>query len=115
VGALRSIQEAMRFFGQTDVTPTAKADEWKTEIIAGINKTLKSVAEAPSFVDALYGGLLGDKSDGVYPGRAGKNSVITVPPTNGNLVLPRVAVRKKPVAPRKASSSRPIAARRCRA
>ena len=91
VGSLRSIQEAMRFFGQTDVTPTAKADEWMDEMIAGINQTLKSIAEAPSFVDALYGGLLGDKSDGVYPGRAGKNSVQTLttsPP------VPHVTVRR---------------------
>jgi hypothetical protein len=81
----------MRFFGQTDVTPTSKADEWMDEMIAGINETLKSIAEAPSFVDALYGGLLGDKNDGVYPGRAGKNSVqiLPTPPP-----VPRVTVRR---------------------
>lgn len=79
VGALRSIGEAMRFFGQTDITPSAQASQWMEEIIAGIQGTLKSVAEAPSFVDALYGGLLGGKSDGVYPGRAGRNSVQTLP------------------------------------
>jgi hypothetical protein len=91
VGSLRSIEEAMRFFGQTDITPTAKADEWQDELIAGINQTLKSVAEAPSFVDALYGGLLGDKSDGVYPGRAGRNSVRAQPAAPS---VPRVAVRR---------------------
>jgi hypothetical protein len=53
VGSLQSIKEAMRFFGQTDVAPTARADEWQEEIIDGINQTLKSVAGAPSFVDAL--------------------------------------------------------------
>jgi hypothetical protein len=75
VGSLRAIEEAFRFFGQTDVAPTAKADEWKEEILSGINRTLKAAAEAPSFVDALYHGVFGDKADGVYPGRAGKNSV----------------------------------------
>jgi methylmalonyl-CoA mutase cobalamin-binding subunit len=89
VGSLRSIQEAMRFFGQTDVAPTAKADAWRDEIIADINQVLKSVAEAPSFVEALYNGLLGDKNDGVYPGRAGKNSLQTVPDASP---VPRVAV-----------------------
>lgn len=75
VGSLRSIEEAFRFFGQTDVTPTAKADGWTEELVAGINRTLKAVAEAPSLVEALYQGLLGDRVDGVYPGRAGRNSV----------------------------------------
>lgn len=92
VGSLRSIQEAMRFFGQTDVTPTSKAEQWQEEIVAGINATLKSVAEAPSFVEALYAGLLGNKSDGVYPGRAGKNSVQTKPKSVAPPV-PRVTVR----------------------
>jgi len=92
VGSLRSIQEAMRFFGQTDVAPTSKAEQWQEEIIDGINATLKSVAEAPSFVEALYAGLLGNKSDGVYPGRAGKNSVQTKPKSSTPPV-PRVSVR----------------------
>jgi hypothetical protein len=90
VGALRSIEEAMRFFGQTDVTPTAKADEWRDEIMDGIKQTLKAVAEAPSFVDALYSGLLGNKSDGVYPGRAGKNSV----QASKVAPVPRIAVSR---------------------
>ncbi|HEX4349052.1 MAG TPA: cobalamin-dependent protein [Verrucomicrobiae bacterium] len=91
VGSLSAIREAMRFFGPTDVTPTSKADEWMDEMITGINETLKAIAEAPSFVDALYGGLLGNKSDGVYPGRAGKNSVQTLPTPPP---VPRVTVRR---------------------
>ena len=78
VGALRAIQEAFRFFGETDIHPTAKADKWKDEIVAGIKQTLKNAAESPSFVDAIYNGVFGDKNDGVYPGRAGKNSVQTI-------------------------------------
>ena len=75
---------------------------------------LKAVAAAPSFVDALYAGLLGDKADGVYPGRAGKNSIISGPPANGRLSLARVAVRKKAVLAVKGTPSATIAARRCR-
>lgn len=75
VGSLRAIQEAFRFFGGTDVAATAKANDWRDEIICGIKAVLKSAVEAPSFVDALYQGVFGDKADGVYPGRAGKNSV----------------------------------------
>lgn len=75
VGSLRSIEEAFRFFGQTEVAPTSKANEWTEQLIAAINQTLKSVTEAPSFVEALYQGIFGNKQDGVYPGRAGRNSV----------------------------------------
>ena len=76
VGSLRSIEEAFRFFGQTEIAPSAKANDWTEELIVGINQTLKAVAEAPSFVEALYQGILGNKEDGVYPGRAGRNSVV---------------------------------------
>jgi hypothetical protein len=81
VGSLHSIQEAFRFFGETDITPGARAQAWTEELIAGIHQTLKAVAEAPSFVDAVYQGLFGNKEDGVYPGRAGKNSVATSKPS----------------------------------
>lgn len=113
VGSLRSIQEAMRFFGQTDVAPTAQADEWRDEMIGGINETLKAVAEAPSFVEALYGGLLGDKSDGVYPGRAGRNSVVSKLAASADLGLRRIAVRKKPAAG-KTPAAKAMALRRSR-
>ncbi len=113
VGSLRSIAEAFRFFGQTDIAPTAKADKWKDEIISGINAVLKSAAEAPSFVDALYQGIFGDKGDGVYPGRAGKNSVITATaPKNGRQSLRPVDGRKKPVRSGKSTRSTTMATRR---
>lgn len=78
VGSLRAVQEAFRFFGQTDIMPSSQAIRWRDEIISGIKQTLKNAAESPSFVDAIYNGVFGDKNDGVYPGRAGKNSVQTV-------------------------------------
>jgi hypothetical protein len=95
VGALRSIQEALRFYGPADVAPTAKTEEWTEEIVTGINRTLKAVAEAPSFVEALYEGLLGDKSDGVYPGRAGRNSVTAASPSAAT--APRAAAAARAV------------------
>jgi hypothetical protein len=89
--------------------------DWTEQLISDINTTLKVVAAAPSFVEALYSGLLGNKEDGVYPGRAGKNSVITVtPPKNGHVGLPRVAVRKKPALAGSASRPATIASRRRR-
>ncbi len=107
VGSLRSMEEAFRFFGETDVAPSTKADEWQEDITTGINRILKAVAEAPSFVEAIYSGLLGNKDDGVYPGRAGKNSVIAKTHGNGILKLPPAPVRKKPVLT--GQSPRPIA------
>jgi methylmalonyl-CoA mutase cobalamin-binding domain/chain len=96
VGSLRAIEEAFRFFGATDVAPTPKADAWRDEIISGINRTLKLATEAPSFVDALYQGVFGDKADGVYPGRAGKNSVERI---KSSAVTRRVASpRRHPLA-----------------
>lgn len=75
VGALRAIREGCRFFGQTQFESSARARQWTEELVAGIQATLKAVAEAPSFVEALYRGVLGTKQDGVYPGRAGRNTV----------------------------------------
>jgi methylmalonyl-CoA mutase cobalamin-binding subunit len=78
VGALRGIAEAYRFFGDADIAPSSRAQHWTEELVDQINQTLKLVSEAPSFVDALYAGLLGNREDGAYPGRAGKNSVTTL-------------------------------------
>jgi len=79
--ALHGIKETFRFFGETDITPGSRVKDWTEQLISDINRTLKAVAGSPSFVEALYAGLLGNKEDGVYPGRAGRNSVIaSVPP-----------------------------------
>ena len=43
----------------------------------GIEKVLEAVAKKGNFVDALYQGLLGSREDGAYPGRAGRNTVIS--------------------------------------
>jgi hypothetical protein len=113
--ALHGIEETFRFFGESDILPGARVKDWTEQLISDINTTLKVVAAAPSFVEALYSGLLGNKEDGVYPGRAGKNSVITVtPPKNGHVGLPRMAVRKKPALAGSASRPATIASRRRR-
>jgi len=39
------------------------------------NYTLKEVAEKGDFVQSLYDGLLGNREEGAFPGRAGKNTV----------------------------------------
>jgi methylmalonyl-CoA mutase cobalamin-binding subunit len=113
--ALHGIEETFRFFGETDIAPGARVKDWTEQLILQINQMLKAMAEAPSFVDALYAGLLGNKEDGVYPGRAGKNSVIaSTPPKNGHVGLPPVTVRKKPVLAGKASRQATMASRRRR-
>jgi len=112
VGSLRAMEEAFRFFGETDVTPTAKAVEWQEEIMAGINRTLQAVSEAPSFVEALYQGILGNKADGVYPGRAGRNSVVTTSKLKTNGHPAPVVVRKKPAPAVKPVSPVAVATRR---
>ena len=113
--ALHGIEETFRFFGESEILPGEQVKNWTEQLIAGINKTLKAIAEAPSFVDALYSGLLGNKEDGVYPGRAGKNSVITTPPLkNGHLGLPRAVVRKKALPAGSVSRPAAIASRRRR-
>jgi hypothetical protein len=110
------MEEAFRFFGETDVAPTAKAQAWQEEIVAGIHRTLLAVAKAPSFVEALYQGVLGDRSDGVYPGRAGRNSVTAIarPKPLGRWDLPDAVVRKKPLPAIKLTPPKSIATRRRR-
>jgi hypothetical protein len=75
IASLKAVKEAFRSFGTVQIEPTKQADNWEEDIVVNIKKTLKDVASAPSFVDALYQGLLGSREDGVYPGRAGKNSI----------------------------------------
>ena len=106
--------QPLRFFGQTDITPTAQADVWRDEIILGINDVLKKAAQAPSFVEALYSGVFGDKADGVYPGRAGRDSITEVAPTKklGRWDVNPVMARKISLI---AAAARPaVAARRRR-
>ena len=77
IGTLSAVKESFRFFGKTTMCPSDQALQWKDELKSNIKKTLKQVATASSFVDALYTGILGSKEDGAYPGRFGKNTIIS--------------------------------------
>lgn len=75
ISSLKAIQESFRSLGNGSISPSPQAHIWQDQIIDGILDTLKKVSESPSFVEALYQGILGSKEDGVYPGRAGRNTV----------------------------------------
>jgi len=77
IDTLRATQASFRFFGHADITPTENAKKWAAEMEEGIEKVLEAVAKKGNFVDALYQGLLGSREDGAYPGRAGRNTVIS--------------------------------------
>lgn len=77
IDTLRALKEAFRFFGQAEVKPTARADIMAEQMVEGIETVLKSVAAKGDYVTALYDGLLGSVSEGAYPGRAGRGTIIT--------------------------------------
>ena len=77
IDTLRATQASFRFFGHANMEPTENAKKWAEEMEEGIEKVLESVVKNGSFIDALYQGLLGSREDGAYPGRAGRNSVLT--------------------------------------
>ncbi|WP_088553668.1 cobalamin B12-binding domain-containing protein [Calderihabitans maritimus] len=76
VDTLQAVKEVFRFFGSTSITPTGQAEEFKGQIIDGIESVLKEVLVKGSFVRALYEGVLGSREDGAYPGRVGRGTVI---------------------------------------
>jgi len=75
VDTLKAVGEGLRFFGHTNIVPTAKAFDWSQDILQGIEEVLDKVAASGDFVQALYDGLLGSREEGAYPGRAGKGTV----------------------------------------
>jgi methylmalonyl-CoA mutase cobalamin-binding domain/chain len=75
IDTLKATHSAFRFFGNSKISPTEKADKWAQEIEQGIENVLEDVVSNGSFVDSLYKGLLGSKEDGAYPGRAGRGTV----------------------------------------
>ncbi|QUL98883.1 MAG: cobalamin B12-binding domain-containing protein [Candidatus Fermentithermobacillus carboniphilus] len=75
VDTLKTTAAALRFFGSAGISPSRKAKDIAQELRQGILDVLKAVAERGDFVASLYEGLLGDKEDGAYPGRAGRDTV----------------------------------------
>ena len=75
IDTLRAAAESFRFFGQASVTPTPQAQSMADELLSGIEKVLDEVEAKGDFVAALQDGCLGSRTDGAYPGRAGKGTV----------------------------------------
>jgi len=75
IDTLRATREAFRFLGATAVSPGPRADFWQERLLAGIEQVLKDVLVVGGFVPAMYQGVLGNREDGAYPGRAGANTV----------------------------------------
>lgn len=75
VDTLKAVAAALKFFGSTRIAPTPRAEEMAAELRKGIKETLERVYERGDFVASLYEGLLGDREDGAYPGRAGRDTV----------------------------------------
>lgn len=76
VDTLRAVGEGFRFFGNSRLEPSFQARAWSEEIEAGIERVLRQVVDRGDFVQALYEGILGNREDGVYPGRNGRETVI---------------------------------------
>ncbi len=74
---LRSVGEVFRNLGQTRIQSSAKAKSWSDELVLGIEQVLKAVLKKPTFVQALYDGVLGSKEEGAYPGRNGAGTIFT--------------------------------------
>jgi len=78
IDTLRGVQEGLRFFGQAKIAPTAEAEKWADELTSKIRATLQAVADRGDFVQSLYEGLLGNREEGAYPGRAGRGTVTQI-------------------------------------
>lgn len=76
IDTLTALQEAFRFFGSAGIEATDAADEMAQKLVAGIVETLEKAAECEHFAEALYKGVYGSTSEGAYPGRGGKDSLL---------------------------------------
>lgn len=78
IDTLKATAAALRFFGHGGISPTSEADEMASRLRDDIVNVLKRLSERDDFVASLYEGILGDKDDGAYPGRAGKDTVTEI-------------------------------------
>ncbi|EGW41210.1 cobalamin-dependent protein [Desulfosporosinus sp. OT] len=78
IDTLRAVSEAFRFFGQTPLASTPQMEVWRDSIVSGIDSVLDKIVERGDFVQSLYEGILGNREDGAYPGRNGKDTVTTI-------------------------------------
>lgn len=78
IDTLKAVKESFRFFGIAKIEPTPQARRWAEEMVTGIEKVLRQVAQIGDFVEAMYKGALGTREEGAYPGRTGKDTVFEV-------------------------------------
>ena len=78
IDTLRAVGEGFRFFGQTPLASTPQMEVWRDTIVSGIDSVLAKIVERGDFVQSLYEGILGNREDGAYPGRNGKDTVTTI-------------------------------------
>lgn len=77
VDTLHAVREVYRFLGSSNINPSPRASEWAEQLTDEIQQTLREVIKKGCFVQALYDGVLGSREDGAYPGRAGRDTVIS--------------------------------------
>ncbi|MBP8620998.1 MAG: cobalamin B12-binding domain-containing protein [Firmicutes bacterium] len=78
IDTLKATAAALRFFGHGGIRPTSKSDEMTSQLREDIVNVLRRLSDRGDFVASLYEGILGDKEDGAYPGRAGKGTVFEI-------------------------------------
>ncbi len=75
VDTLKATAGALRFMGKAKMAATGRCYELALDLRQGIIDVLDRVLDRGDFVAGIYEGLLGDREDGAYPGRAGKDTV----------------------------------------
>ena len=75
VDTLKATAGALRFMGSAKIEATGKCFEMALHLRSGIMEVLDRILDRKDFVASLYEGILGDREDGAYPGRAGRDTV----------------------------------------
>ncbi|MGE5579999.1 MAG: cobalamin B12-binding domain-containing protein [Bacillota bacterium] len=75
VDTLKATAGALQFMGSSKIEATGKAYEMALHLRSGIMEVLDRILDRGDFVASLYEGILGDRDDGAYPGRAGQGTV----------------------------------------
>lgn len=75
VDTLKATAGALAFMGSSKIDATGKAYEMALHLRKGIMDVLDRILDRGDLVASLYEGILGDRDDGAYPGRAGRETV----------------------------------------